>query len=230
MRPCPFCGSNDLIVWKSTGGGLQQTVVACVCCNATGPAAANDQEARHAWDQRTGGCGPDLGAGGQAETEFSRREAADPGESLLLALRRKAFAEKEREKLVFPLRFDGLYRSGKNLVAGDGRVYWKYLRFYRSGTVLGCCIAAGPEKCIQWLSRKNESGDLFRGRYTILGSTISFSNISSFGTIDYRGVIGDQVLELEYAGQCGGACGIIDFRFIPVSKQTLHRSGTAASR
>ena len=84
-------------------------------------------------------------------------------------------------------------------------------------------MAARPDACIHLLSRRNESGDLFRGQYKILGGTIRFSTVNSFGTLNYRGVIRDQWLELEYESQTTGARGIIDFHFICLPKQSSWR-------
>ena len=223
MLPCPFCGSDDLIFWKNASENRHHYMVACERCNTSGPPMPRGEEAVEAWNHRTAfearGTASDKGLDGISSLNPGSRQ----NDTIRLEARHRSFAEMEREKLTPPLRFDGIYQSDKIVGTVDGRTYWKYLRFYRNGTVLGCCMAAGPDACVYLLSRRNESGDLFRGRYKILGGTIRFSTVNSFGTLNYRGVIRDPWLELEYESQTTGARGIIDFHFICLPKQSSWR-------
>jgi len=226
MLPCPFCGSDDLIFWRNASEKQSRYMVACERCNTSGPPKPRGEEAVEAWNHRTASDARDAASEMGSDGKSGLKPDSRQNDLLLLEARRRSFAEKKREKLTPPLRFDGIYQSEEDVGTVDGRTYWKYLRFYRNGTVLGCCMAAGPDACIHLLNRRNESGDLFRGQYKILGSTIRFSTVNSFGTLDYQGVIRNQRIELEYESRSTGAQGIIDFHFICLPEQfSRHETG-----
>lgn len=49
LKPCPFCGSDDLLVVSCAPLGWQ---VECADCYATGPAMGSQAETREAWNRR----------------------------------------------------------------------------------------------------------------------------------------------------------------------------------
>ena len=49
LKPCPFCGSNDL---HRTSNGHENHSVFCNVCGAEGPSAVSSTEAGEAWNQR----------------------------------------------------------------------------------------------------------------------------------------------------------------------------------
>ena len=49
LRPCPFCGSEEL-----AGTTSYPFCILCRDCGATGPATHNAQEAAAAWNRRAG--------------------------------------------------------------------------------------------------------------------------------------------------------------------------------
>jgi len=213
MMPCPFCGGSDLVFWKGSIGRDPLCVVACVHCSTNGPTRASESQAIAAWNQRSV----------EAQRTATRQRPAEKinlekisiqNEMLVLERRRKSYAQYERQTLATPLRFDGIYKSAKYLDAGDGRQYWNYLQFFRGGLVLGICMAAEARDCMRWLEKRHESGDLSRGRYQIIGSTIRFTTYNSSATVHYRGLVCNQALELEYHSQKNGNFGIIDFLFV----------------
>jgi Lar family restriction alleviation protein len=212
MTPCPFCGRSELVFWKGSMGREPLCVVACLNCGTSGPTKVSEQQAIEAWNQRS----PEMHRSApreRAAEKINLEKLSVQNEMILLELRRKSYPQYERQTLTTPLRFDGLYKSEKYLDAGDGRLYWNYLRFFRSGAVLGICMTGETQECMRWLQMRNESGDLSRGRYQLIGSTIRFSTINSYGTVNYRGLIRNKALELEYHSQTNGNCGIIDFHF-----------------
>jgi Lar family restriction alleviation protein len=214
IMPCPFCGSRDQVIWKGAIGKNSLCMVACVNCGMSGPTKSTERQCLEVWNLRLSLDAPRDMAEDVANGKIELEKIAVQNEMILLELRRKAFAQFERETLTTPLRFDGLYQSEKYLDTGDGRLYWNYLRFYRSGTVLGVCMTGGPRECLQWLQPRNESGDLSRGRYQIVGSTIRFTTVNSHGTVNYQGIIKAKLLELEYHSKTNGNRGILDFRFV----------------
>ena len=150
----------------------------------------------------------------RADEKVNPDKISVQNEMILLELRRKSYPQYERQPLATPLRLDGLYKSEKYLDAGDGRLYWNYLRFFRTGAVLGICMTGEAQECMHWLQKTNESGDLSRGRYQVIGSTIRFSTVNSSGTVNYKGLVRNKTLELEYHSQTNGSRGIIDFLFV----------------
>lgn len=49
LKPCPFCGSNDLFVERQT---LATKVVQCNSCGAVGPDDEKKSGAREKWNNR----------------------------------------------------------------------------------------------------------------------------------------------------------------------------------
>jgi hypothetical protein len=188
-------------------------MVACVNCSTSGPTKASEKQAIAAWNQRNLEMHRSAPRE-RADEEVNRAKISIHNEMILLELRRKSYPQYERLPLTTPLRLDGLYKSEKYLDAGDGRLYWNYLRFFRTGAVLGICMTGQAQECMRWLQKTNESGDLSRGRYQVIGSTIRFSTVNSTGTVNYRGLVRNKALELEYHSQTNGSHGIIDFHFV----------------
>jgi hypothetical protein len=50
------------------------------------------------------------------------------------------------------LRYDGVYRTSQ---FKDGVLYYKYLRFYPDGMVIGVSSVGGPEEIQKWFSSSN---------------------------------------------------------------------------
>lgn len=50
LRPCPFCGSLDLLVMSNVGPSDAATE--CIGCGAVGPDGRNDEEAAALWNKR----------------------------------------------------------------------------------------------------------------------------------------------------------------------------------
>jgi hypothetical protein len=187
-------------------------MVACVNCSTSGPTKASEPQAVAAWNQRNLEMHRSAPRE-RADEKINKEKLSVHNEMVLMELRRKSYPQYERQPLTTPLRFEGVYKSQKYLETGDGRLYWNYLRFFRGGAVLGICMAGEARECMHWLQVTNESGDLSRGRYQVTGSTIRFSTINAHGTVNYRGLIRNEALELEYHSQTNGNRGIIDFHF-----------------
>lgn len=54
LKPCPFCGGDDLLASERDRGGYQ---VICLC-GATGPLEDTIEEAGEAWNRRDDGAAP----------------------------------------------------------------------------------------------------------------------------------------------------------------------------
>jgi hypothetical protein len=84
------------------------------------------------------------------------------------------------------LRFDGIYQSERT---GD---YWYYLRFYPDGTVIEVSSTGQPNDLRQWFTKEHDG--VSTGKVTLKGKRISFSAVSSAGSVDYDGeLVGNQL-------------------------------------
>lgn len=54
LKPCPFCGSNDVWVLdvEPSGQMSEYSHVVCCDCNASGPMKSSDDAAEAAWNSR----------------------------------------------------------------------------------------------------------------------------------------------------------------------------------
>lgn len=93
------------------------------------------------------------------------------------------------------LRFDGLYVAPK---VKDGVQYFKYLKFYRDGLVIGVSTVGRPKEIQAWFTPGNDN--VPKGSYRATGVRISFSLISKAGTVDYVGeVTGNDIKLLKHS-------------------------------
>ena len=88
------------------------------------------------------------------------------------------------------LRYDGVYRSKR---IAD---YWNYLRFYSDGTVIEVSSTGKPKDLRKWFSKDNASHPSI-GKITIKGNHLSFSVVSTEGTVDYTGEIRENRIRLR---------------------------------
>jgi hypothetical protein len=85
-----------------------------------------------------------------------------------------------------------LWRSS-DVDVDDGVRFYRYLRFYPDGTVIGVTSSGTPTDLKRWFNKPYES----TGTYSFVGSRIKFSLTSPSGTVDYDGRIVRQVLTLH---------------------------------
>jgi hypothetical protein len=94
----------------------------------------------------------------------------------------------------YTLRYDGLYMSATK-TDSEGEHYWRYLRFYPDGGVITVSSTGKPEDLRPWFSKAHDA--VSHGVVTLRGNEISFSGVSSEGTVDYAGEIDGDRLRLN---------------------------------
>lgn len=52
LKPCPFCGSEELNPWFNPS--IDETQIVCADCVCMGPAAIDAEEAARLWNERAG--------------------------------------------------------------------------------------------------------------------------------------------------------------------------------
>jgi hypothetical protein len=88
------------------------------------------------------------------------------------------------------LRYDGLYRSPAR--DEDSTPYWHYLRFYVDGSVIAVSSTGQLEDLKRWFAKGKP--DISMGEFSIEGDRLSFSTVSSRGSVDYTGeIVGDRL-------------------------------------
>ena len=112
------------------------------------------------------------------------------------------------------IQYDGLYKRAIAEPFMSPSTTWPprkpmtgYLRFYADGTVLVVASERTPEQVSRWFSKKYAG--VTRGTYTVAGNVLTFTvrtNPAGMGvvappaTIEYKGVVNGQRLELDCRG------------------------------
>ena len=53
LKPCPFCGSDELDIWQNDAGNY---FVVCIGCGANGRDERKEEKAVEVWNRRTFTC------------------------------------------------------------------------------------------------------------------------------------------------------------------------------
>jgi hypothetical protein len=112
------------------------------------------------------------------------------------------------------VRLDGVYQSHR--ISHGGLDYWYYLRFYSDGTVIKVSSTGQPNQIIPWFN-KGES-NVSVGRYTISGSSISFSTLSKDGVVDDDGEISADALIVHSYSHINGHRAVEEYRHVVPSE------------
>jgi hypothetical protein len=78
--------------------------------------------------------------------------------------------------------YDGYY---VNIPDSNLSMFKYYLRFYPDGTVIGVTTAGKPANLVPWFKKENKTP--YKGKYTLIDSTIKFSMTSDQGDVSYDG-------------------------------------------
>jgi len=99
-----------------------------------------------------------------------------------------------------------LWRSS-DVDVDDGVRFYRYLRFYPDGTVIGVTSSGTPTDLKRWFNKPYEN----TGTYSFVGSRIKFSLTSPSGTVDYDGRIVRQVLTLHVHSHINGYRSLLKY-------------------
>lgn len=94
------------------------------------------------------------------------------------------------------LKYDGVYMSEEKVASDMTTRYRSYIRFYPEGDVIVVSSTGRPEDLKKWFSKDHAT--VSKGKFTIQGNRISFSAVSSKGTVDYSGEIEGDQIRLNY--------------------------------
>ncbi len=87
------------------------------------------------------------------------------------------------------LHYDGVYQSDRT------EDYYSYLRFYPDGTVINVSSTGQPNDLRQWFAKGHDG--VSSGKVKLKDKRISFSALSSKGTVDYDGELEGNQLRLH---------------------------------
>lgn len=54
LKPCPFCGHKEVIVYHDYWDAVEYWMVECAKCSGSGPNTPTEKEAIDAWNGRVG--------------------------------------------------------------------------------------------------------------------------------------------------------------------------------
>jgi hypothetical protein len=108
------------------------------------------------------------------------------------------------------LRFDGLYAT-EHLFAGETVRFRQYLRFYEDGTLISVSATGEPGDVLRWFEREHDR--VGSGRYRTDGAYMEASIQFESGSVDLRGVAGDQILVLDFHSHINGNRGVREYHF-----------------
>lgn len=113
------------------------------------------------------------------------------------------------------LNYDGYYFTfSDNTVAN---VFKYYLRFYPDGTVIGVNTAGNPDNLLKWFKKENKTP--YKGTYTLVDSTITFSMKSEEGEVLYAGTLtSDNRLVLDVRSLINKYKGKEEYSFMRMEK------------
>jgi hypothetical protein len=87
------------------------------------------------------------------------------------------------------IQYDGVYQMSQ---VKDGVLFYKYLRFYPDGLVIGVSSVGKPDAIQKWFS--SERPGVAKGKYAIKTDHITFSLKSAAGLVDFHGMlVGDKI-------------------------------------
>jgi hypothetical protein len=126
-------------------------------------------------------------------------------------------------KVVIGRSANTLWRSSE-IEVDDGVKYYRYLRFYPDGTVIGVTSSGTPTDLKRWFHTPYQD----TGTYSLVGSMIKFSLTSPSGTVDYEGGIAGRVLTLNVHSQINDHRSLL--KYFPVRNARLRRISGQGSR
>ena len=98
------------------------------------------------------------------------------------------------------LRFDGLYQVRKEK---EGFTYYKYLRFFADGTVIGVSSVGDPSQIREWFKIGNPN--VSAGTVTESGGNIRFQLKSAAGIVRYAGIASINKLTITGTSEIDGS-------------------------
>lgn len=104
---------------------------------------------------------------------------------------------------------NGIFYNGVYRYDSGNTSYW--MRFYDDGRVV--TVSTVSESLSDAVKRLKES-NTGEGHYTVQGSNIEFSTKSQWGTVSYKGTVGDKALDLEWHSYINGATGHDHYQFV----------------
>ncbi|MDR7305972.1 hypothetical protein [Rhodoferax saidenbachensis] len=121
------------------------------------------------------------------------------------------------------LRYDGLYRNEQK--ASDGRPYWQYFRFYADSTAVTVSSTGQVAEILRWFHKDNPQ--LLSGKVVLRGNALSFVANSTYGAVEFDGVLQGSHLVLNSYSRINQAKGRDDYVFVAFPPQEPPPSSTA---
>ncbi|MDH1700303.1 TIGR02391 family protein [Comamonas terrigena] len=132
--------------------------------------------------------------------------------SVLIAVSRLYEKIQSAEKGIF-LRHDGIYFNNDE----ESNTH-KYLRFYEDETVISVSTISEGEhsEIVNWFNKDNAEDFklISHGKYEITGRKIKFQTTSSYGTVEYEGIIRSKILHIKTKSLINGHISEADYKFI----------------
>jgi hypothetical protein len=113
------------------------------------------------------------------------------------------------------VRFNGLYKTSKEIDKEDNDSTSYFIRFYPDGTVIDVSSGGGVEDLKNWFNLKMDRVSI--GKYEIHGKRIRFSTTQNgVGTVIYQGRFHDHYLLIKWKSLINGRKGRERYYFVEV--------------